>query len=338
MKTFGFQWHLTNRCNMRCAHCYQEDFTSEGEQDLEILKAAAGRIFKALTDRRVSINLTGGEPLLFPFLFDLIEHLHTFPNLEEVNIITNGTVASEDFIKGIGAFPKISTLKVSLESADAGINDRIRGDGNFSLVQKNIASFHRSGKSIVLMMTLSRLNLASLEDTVRWAWECGLDGVIVERFVPLGLGMGLANHALLPQDWKTALRTIVHVSNIGVDPETLLPFRAFWLCLGPCANPLRGALCNLGGESMALMPDGTIYPCRRLPIAVGNILTEPFEGILKRLETYCPAEIRSRLKGVRCRTCAVEGCAGCRAIALALTGDALADDPQCPLPVRLAAH
>lgn len=22
---FGFQWHITNRCNLRCAHCYQED-------------------------------------------------------------------------------------------------------------------------------------------------------------------------------------------------------------------------------------------------------------------------------------------------------------------------
>jgi len=338
MKTFGFQWHLTNRCNMRCAHCYQEDFTSEGEQDLETLKVAAARIFKALPDRRVSINLTGGEPLLLPFLFDLVEHLHTYPNLEEINIITNGTVASEDVIKGIGAFPKVSTLKVSLESADAGINDRIRGNGNFSCVKENIASFRRSGKSIVLMMTLSRLNLASLEDTVRWAWESGLDGVIVERFVPLGLGRGLANQALLHQDWEIALRSIAQVSNIGIDPETLLPFRAFWLYLGPCANPLRGALCNLGSESMALMPDGTIYPCRRLPIAVGNILSDPFEGILKKLETYCPAEIRSRLNGNQCRACAVEGCAGCRAIALALTGDALADDPQCPISTHLAAH
>jgi len=338
MKTFGFQWHLTDRCNMRCAHCYQEGFASDGEQGLETLKAAAGRIFAALPDRRVSINLTGGEPLLLPILFDLIEHLHTYPTLDEVNIITNGTVASDDVIKGIGSFPRVSTLKVSLESADAKINDRIRGEGNLSCVRENIASFRRAGKSIVLMMTLSRFNLASLEDTVRWSREAGMDGVIVERFVPLGLGRGFANQALLPQDWESALHAIARASGIGVDPETLLPFRAFWLSMGPCANPLRGALCNLGGESMALMPDGTVYPCRRFPIVVGNILNEPFEGILKRLEAYCPSEIRPKLNGVRCRTCAVEGCAGCRAIALALTGDALADDPQCPLSARLAAH
>jgi hypothetical protein len=58
------------------------------------------------------------------------------------------------------------------------------------------------------MMTLSRLNLASVEETVRWAWETGLDGIIFERFVPLGLGMGLSNQALLSKDWELALRTI----------------------------------------------------------------------------------------------------------------------------------
>jgi len=337
MKTFGFQWHLTDRCNQRCAHCYQEGFTSNGELGLDTLKAAAGRIFAALPDRRMSINLTGGEPLLFPVLFDLIEHLHTYPTLEEVNIITNGTVASGDVIEGIESFPRVSTLKVSLESADAKVNDRIRGAGNFSCVQENIARFRRTGKSIVLMMTLGRFNLASLEDTVHWARDAGLDGVIVERFVPLGLGRRFADQALLPQDWETASRAIVRASGISIDPEALLPFRAFWLSLESCANPLRGALCNLGGESMALMPDGTVYPCRRFPVTAGNILFEPFEEILKRLGTYCPSEIKPRLNGTVCRTCTVEGCAGCRAIALALTGDALADDPQCPLSARLTA-
>ena len=26
-----FQWHLTDQCNFRCKHCYQTDYTNNGE-------------------------------------------------------------------------------------------------------------------------------------------------------------------------------------------------------------------------------------------------------------------------------------------------------------------
>jgi radical SAM protein with 4Fe4S-binding SPASM domain len=97
------------------------------------------------------------------------------------------------------------------------------------------------------------------------------------------------------------------------------------------AQRLQGALCNLGDESMALMPDGTVYPCRRLPIAVGNVLKEPFETILPRLKRYAAPRIARDLRGSLCGMCGVKGCAGCRALARALTGDLLSDDPQCAL-------
>lgn len=338
MKTFGFQWHLTDRCNLRCSHCYQEGFTSRGELDLDTLKAMASRIFDALPDRRVSVNLTGGEPLLLPDLFGLIEHLHSYPSLDEVNIITNGTVAEDGIIEKIAGLPKVSTLKISVESSDALTNDRIRGVGVLSRVKENMAIFRRTGKSIVLMVTLGRHNLASLEDTIRWAREDGLNGVIVERFVPLGRGKKLIDQVLSPRDWETASDAMARAGGIGGTPGDLLPYRAFWLSMESCADPLRGALCNLGDESMALMPDGTVYPCRRLPITIGNILSDPFEAIMGRLGSYGPSEVRSRLTGDLCAACTVDGCAGCRAIALALTGDALADDPQCPLLTRQAAQ
>jgi radical SAM protein with 4Fe4S-binding SPASM domain len=96
-------------------------------------------------------------------------------------------------------------------------------------------------------------------------------------------------------------------------------------------EPLRGAPCNLGRDSMCLMPDGTVYPCRRLPVAVGNVLGEPFAAIRERLAAYAPDAIRPRLSGPRCGACDARDCAGCRALALSASGDILADDPQCAL-------
>ena len=81
MDGFGFQWHLSDRCNQRCAHCYQTDFDARGQLDLAAWRKMADRIFGALPDCPISVNLTGGEPLLLADLEALIAHLHGFEQL-----------------------------------------------------------------------------------------------------------------------------------------------------------------------------------------------------------------------------------------------------------------
>jgi len=332
MMTFGFQWHTTDRCNLRCRHCYQDAFGPESERCLDDLKRMADRIFGALPDRTVSVNLTGGEPLLLPWLFELIGYLHSLPNVGDVAIITNGTIATDRVLDSMACLPKLTTLKVSIESADAATNDGIRGAGNLDRVLANLCRFKATGKDIVLMATLSRLNLAHVERTADLARGLGLSGVIFERFVPLGTGAGLLSQVLSPVDWTVAIRSVVAAAHVEADPLDLLSYKAFWLDTRPGVDePLSGALCNLGDASMALMPDGTVYPCRRLPLPQGNVLSTPFPEILDRLSGFAPQAIRPRLSGVFCTSCGIEDCTGCRALARAVSGDPLADDPQCPL-------
>ncbi len=333
MGTFGFQWHLTDRCNLRCRHCYQHGHSPRSERGLDDLRRMADRIFAALPGRRVSVNLTGGEPLVLPHLFDLIDHLTTFPNLEEVNLITNGTKVSERIVAELGDRPAIGTVKVSLEGADAATNDTIRGRGNLERVRRNLGALGATGKPVVLMVTLALYNLGQIEAMVGLARELGLAGVIFERFIPLGRGRELAAQVLSAREWGEASARIARAAGAEVEAGDLLAYRAFWLVLGSGGDDdeLRGALCNLGDESMALMPDGTVYPCRRLPLPRGNLLDEPFEAILARLSELGIDAVRPKLRGQLCGVCGVGGCAGCRALALALLGDVLADDPQCPL-------
>jgi MoaA/NifB/PqqE/SkfB family radical SAM enzyme len=41
---FYFQWHITDRCNLRCAHCYQNGYSLSSELTLEELKAVGRKI------------------------------------------------------------------------------------------------------------------------------------------------------------------------------------------------------------------------------------------------------------------------------------------------------
>ena len=48
-KEFYIQWHLTNKCNLRCEHCYQEDYSQSSELSLDEIKTVAEKINYTLT-------------------------------------------------------------------------------------------------------------------------------------------------------------------------------------------------------------------------------------------------------------------------------------------------
>jgi radical SAM protein with 4Fe4S-binding SPASM domain len=76
------------------------------------------------------------------------------------------------------------------------------------------------------------------------------------------------------------------------------------------------------------MPEGTVYPCRRFPISVGNLLEKSLEEIWEKSELLEKLRYKKNLKG-KCGRCEVEDCSGCRSLALSLTGDYLEEDPHC---------
>jgi len=94
-------------------------------------------------------------------------------------------------------------------------------------------------------------------------------------------------------------------------------------------DPTVGALCSVGNNALTIMHDGTIYPCRRLPIPIGNALTDSFYKVWYTSEVLWNIRNTKNIKG-KCSGCDfIPICRGCRAIAYALTGDYLAEDPQC---------
>jgi radical SAM protein with 4Fe4S-binding SPASM domain len=79
--------------------------------------------------------------------------------------------------------------------------------------------------------------------------------------------------------------------------------------------------------------NGDVYPCRRLPVVIGNLLHDDLEEIW-RGEALEQLRNRDALTD-RCGRCRLRWhCGGCRAVAYALGGSALAEDPQCPLRRR----
>jgi MoaA/NifB/PqqE/SkfB family radical SAM enzyme len=233
----------------------------------------------------VTINLTGGEPLLYQGLFGLTEHLSSFDNLEELNIITATYGMDRPTVEKLKSVRKLTSVKVSLESHDPRINDNIRGSGHFETASRHIKMLADAGISVIIMATLGKHNYHSVEGLCSLVADIGASGVIFERFVPVpeSLGSELSSMALVSAEWDHILNSIASIAgDIAVDD--LRPYKAFWVDVN--TGSVSGAPCCLGPSSMALMPDGTVYPCRRYPRPVGKLPGDLLDSILSKLVGY----------------------------------------------------
>jgi radical SAM protein with 4Fe4S-binding SPASM domain len=85
--------------------------------------------------------------------------------------------------------------------------------------------------------------------------------------------------------------------------------------------------CNCGIKHMTLLPNGTVYACRRFNSMVGKIGQQTFKEIFLSSEMEKYREVK-KLSG--CKDCELLNyCRGCHAVSTGTTGDFFDKDPQC---------
>lgn len=330
-KGFYVQWHITNSCNLRCLHCYQDDFSGKDDLSWPGLERVADNLLRTVEEWGLTafIHLTGGEPLLKPEFFPLLAHLNRKEAVAEVGIITNGLLLDRALSEKLASISKMKQIKVSLDGPNAMMNDSIRAAGTFDRVAQNISSLRKEGRlEMTVMFTVMKRNFRGLPSLIRLCRDWGLAGMILERFIPWGRGRGISHEVLERNDWRELLESLYNFFSIDLAERGFLPYQAFQIDLSGKEPELMGAPCVLGTEGLCIMPDGTVYPCRRFPLAIGNLLTDPLKEIWERSEVLNILRKKENLKG-KCGTCRVQGCMGCRSLAFSLTGDFLAEDPHC---------
>ena len=330
-ETFHIQWHLTNLCNLHCAHCYQDNFSTKSDLNWSGLRKISDNLLNTIKDwnRDACIHVTGGEPLLKPELFDLLDHLDRQPGVKELGIITNGLLIDRKNVRRLSEFQKLKKIKISLDGADVETNDAIRSKGAFEKVMHNISLAEKEKRfEIIVMFTVMKKNFRNLPSLFNLCRDSGIPGLIIERFIPLGRGRGIMNEVLGREEWKEMIGMLFRFFSIEGDPPSLFPYQAFQISFTGEEPELLGAPCVVGVDGLCIMPEGDVFPCRRLPISIGNLLVTPLKRIWEESETLEKLRRKKNLRG-ECGTCEIKECRGCRSLAFALTGDLLAEDPHC---------
>jgi radical SAM protein with 4Fe4S-binding SPASM domain len=333
---FYIQWHITNLCNLRCQHCYQDDFSKKNDLDEEGLKKVCDNLLNTMGvwDRKACIHLTGGEPLLKPELFPLLQYLDQNPLVMELGMITNGLLIDREMMRRFSDFSKLKKLKISLDAADKETNDSIRQKGVFDRVMQNISLVRKEKRfEIIVMFTVMQKNFRNLPSLFKLCEDSGIDGLIVERFIPLGKGRSIMSEVLRKEEWNEMIGMLFHLFSIEGEQDSVLPYQAFQIGFTGEEPELLGAPCIIGTDGLCIMPDGSVFPCRRFPVSIGNLLGTPLTQIWEQSDILKKFRKKENLKG-KCGKCGLKDCRGCRSLALALTNDYLAEDPHCKYLVK----
>jgi radical SAM protein with 4Fe4S-binding SPASM domain len=327
---FWLQWHLTDRCDGQCRHCYvtarRPDLPADAQRI--ILDRYLGFLRRRGQPGR--LQLAGGEPLLAPGLERVLDVAATegIP----ARVLTGGRPVTPERAADLAA-RGVKVVQVSVEGTVAQ-HEALRGPGSHAVARAACERLTAAGIEVTVASTVHAGNPGALA-ALRRDFHGLARRVHGARLVPVGRAEHLEAPLLGRRAWRAEMRAAVVAPVRPGAPELLLKDPTWvGLTLGgreACDLPTVGG-CSAGYAGLCVDTDGTAYPCRRLPVPVGNLLTDEIEDVLAH-PLMVALRDRDRLQG-RCGRCGLRWqCGGCRAVAAAVHGgEPLAEDPQCPWP------
>lgn len=329
---FLISWNLTKRCNLRCGHCYLD--ASELESDKGELTTEES--LKLIDDISVlapgaMLILTGGEPLTRGDVFQLAGHA-TKRGLSAV-LGTNGTLLTEESvlklkeqgIKGVG---------LSIDSLDKSNHDTFRGlQGAWERTVNGIDALRKHGLEFQLQLSVTKNNYNEVEDIVEFAYRKGAKAANVFFLVCTGRGQDMTD--ITPHQYEKVLTKLADLDKkyegkMMVRGRCAPHFLRVVKQRDPESPVMKGATsgCIAGTHYFRIAPEGDVTPCPYMPTVAGNVRKKSLRDIWEYSGVF--HMLRNPRYNGRCADCEFSDvCGGCRARALAASGDIMGEDPWC---------
>jgi MoaA/NifB/PqqE/SkfB family radical SAM enzyme len=184
---------LTNRCNLRCLHCFTERHAATGDLPLPILDTV---LHEGKTCGIDHLAFTGGEPTIHRQFSEIIRRVceaeYTF------SLVSNGT----NFAQIMPLLQQhrhwFAGVTFSLDGAYETTHGRLRGAGSYRRVMRAASLCMFNDLPFSLNMVLTTQNQREVEAMVRLATRLGSRGVRFGHLMPTPetalQGLDLAPH------------------------------------------------------------------------------------------------------------------------------------------------
>lgn len=343
-------WNMTQRCNLKCVHCYarSEDISYDNELNREQCLA----MIDDLAEFGVPVLLfSGGEPLVHPRLMEYAQYAVS-KGMRAV-ISTNGTLITKEKarkLKEIG----LSYVGISLDGMEE-THDKFRGvKGTFKKAMKAIDNCQEAGIKVGLRFTMNKRNVADINGIFDLLEEKNIPRACFYHLVYSGRGSEIAKEDLSHEETREVLDLIMdrtrdlHDRNkpkevLTVDNHADGPYLYQRLLK---EDPERAAEVlellemnegNNSGRGIGCISwDGEVHPDQFWrEKSLGNIKDKPFSQIWVDPENEFLMKMKDKKNHVkgRCAECRwLDICAGnFRARAESVANDPWDSDPACYL-------
>ncbi|RIK81974.1 MAG: radical SAM/SPASM domain-containing protein [Planctomycetota bacterium] len=337
-----FYYEVTQACDLSCRHCRASAQPLADPRELTHEQSCALLDQLAAFPQPPVVVLTGGDPLKRRDLLELIRHGRSL-NLQLALTPSATPLATRGALAACQA-AGVSCLGVSLDGADAATHDAFRGwQGSFDRTLQMLDDARQLKLPVQVNTTITRRNWRQIDAMA--ALFAQREIMMWSVFFLTPVGRGLLEERISPLEYEDVFEQLYRHSrrqNYGIKTTEAPHYRRFVIERDgdPLANPVaphrrpsRPRRTPLGvGDGKGIMfvgHTGEIYPAGFLPLECGRFPPDSVIDVYQRHPTFVALR-RPDGFGGKCGLCEYRHiCGGSRARAYALTGDPLAEEPDC---------
>ncbi|MCB1193577.1 MAG: radical SAM protein [Leptospiraceae bacterium] len=149
---------VTTKCNLRCKNCFAlADLPRKLDMDYEIAKSIVRE------GREVGyqvLHLTGGEPTLWPYFFDLIYYSLQI-GYRKIQFNTNGIPLSEEFCNRLKEYREMVDMSISINGTKE-LHEEVRRHGTYQRAIKGLENALKYQLNIEIFTTIGKSLLNEL--------------------------------------------------------------------------------------------------------------------------------------------------------------------------------
>jgi radical SAM protein with 4Fe4S-binding SPASM domain len=272
---------VTNKCNFNCIHCFS---SQESPQSMELgeFKNIINNISKA---RPYKIYITGGEPFLNPYIFDMISYIKMFRN--KLSIHTNASILDlEEAITLKKIMRNDDFIQVSIDGYDEKTFKLTRNNNHFNKVIRVVEALVKNDIKVKVNTVVTNVNVHFIDKIYDLATQLGVNEI---SFSPL-LNSRRIDNVYLPED-KIIIENFALVLERYVKSGKRIKISQDPIAV-PWGNKIinkftkdHKLVCPAGKTAMEIDCNGDVFPCPFLyfdTFKMGNLLSEDIDTVWKR--------------------------------------------------------
>jgi len=303
--------YVENKCNLKCAHCYESEDTHPSDEYAMSLDDYA-RLFDELAALgTLSLTITGGEIFLRRDLLDIVELARK--KRFAVTLFTSGTLIDEKKADRIAAL-KMKSVEITVYSHDAAVHDRFTGiPRSHEKSVRALRLLRERGVKTLMKANLTTFNVDHIDEMIALARSLDADFTFDPTVKPRMNGdRSPLQFALSPDELRR---------KVFSRPDLYTAFKKYQpsdLCTGTSTLiPDDSALCSAAQSGLSISADGGVYACGFFPEAGGHLRDGPLKDTWYGSPQFDRVRETTFEKMSSCGSCGVKStCSPCMAYSL----------------------